>query len=1043
MRKLGFIIGVIVLLLGVMPLSDGLPAQAAEPPQPAPPLPQEAPPQVVPVVPPTVIDGHALGFIPPSVGGAVGEEISGSSRVGMLSLPPAFDWRNYSGPNFTNGTYIVTSVKDQSTCGACYAFAAIANVESEVLFKTSTNASPGPDYSENNAKECNWRELNGFINPPGTPWGSCDGGNYYMLASLFSQKGIVDEVYDPYVAGDVACNSSCPYNKTLLNWSIISNGTMPTTNKLKQYIYDHGPVYTALWVDDGFYGYDGTFTLNYTASPGYTNHAVMIVGWNDSDTQHPDQVTGLPGQCWIVKNSWGPGWGDAGYFYMHYGSANIGLWSSYMADYQDYDNNGGMLYYDDDCWDTSWGFGSTTGWGLCKFIPQVSTNATRVEFWTTDVTPDVDIYIYDDFDGSTLSNLLDSELDYSFNEPGYHSVPLSSPLLLTAGDDVNVVVKFTNSAYQWPIPADPNGPSEVGRTYISATGADGTWTDLGTYDNDDVAIRLRTSGLAAGWYWKPGNYTDYALSGMPDFDQKQDNWVNAQGNWTYCGPVAVANSLWWFDSRNETNPVPPPTISDHYGLVTNFSAAWDDHDVRNVIPLVNNLSYLMDTDGQRTNVSHNGTDVHDMECGIDKYLVDTGYYGYYYETTVKMPDFQWIEDEIERCEDVVLLLGFWQEISPDYYKRVGGHYVTCAGVNSNYSQLGLSDPDCDNAEAGGPGLVPVAHPYPHNSSVHNDTQYVSHDIYNVVTSPSPGGIWGLEDYASGINISDFQYQNCPPEFKYQEWPYEPGLPVYTEIEYAVAVSPKPDLNEVIDSDYVYNETDGNTSIRVHVVNETWDATIWDIEVYFWTGNMTAEVYQEDFSVPLQYCQDYYFNVTYPLEPEIIVLHFSNETGENIGFAFSTPQAAGNATLIGHLTFPGNATARVMDVSFYDNITHALQFSVNSTTDASGNFTVDNVTPGLYDIKVKNYTCLSEVERGINLTAGSTVYVNFGSSREGDSNGNNGVNAADFSLLVAAYGSTPGSANWNEHCDYNRSNSVNAADFSLLVGSYGKSGDSYP
>ena len=150
-----------------------------------------------------------------------------------------------------------------------------------------------------------------------------------------------------------------------------------------------------------------------------------------------------------------------------------------------------------------------------------------------------------------------------------------------------------------------------------------------------------------------------------------------------------------------------------------------------------------------------------------------------------------------------------------------------------------------------------------------------------------------------------------------------------------------------------------------------------------------------------------------------------------------------ATLNGHVTFPGTKSGRVMNVSFFDNSTHLLQFSINATTDANGNFTVNNITPGLYDVSVKNWTCLSEVERGVNLTAGGTTYVDFGSSREGDSNNNDIVTATDFSLLAGAYGSTPGSGNWNEHCDFNRSGSVTATDFSLLAGNYGKSGDPYP
>jgi len=924
----------------------------------------------VPVVLPTVVDGHGLGYLPPNVGSAqyVPGGLAGSSLVGgppPVGQPAAFDWRTSDK---------VTSVKNQGTCGACYAFAAIANVESRILIDTDTNSSTsGIDFSENNAKECNWRELNDYNDPPGTPWGSCDGGNYYMLASLFSQKGIVDESYDPYVAGDVQCNSSCPYNKTLLDWRIISTNFVPNNLTLKNYIMTYGPVYTTLWVDDGFdASYPGTFTLNYTAPPYQANHAVMIVGWNDSDINHPDQVTGAPGRCWIVKNSWGPGWGENGYFYMDYDAANIGLWSSYMDDWQDYDNNGSILYYDDDCWSQSWGYGSTTGWGLCNFTPPSNTYATAVEFWTTDATTNVDIYIYDDFDGSSLSNLLTSELNYSFNESGYHSVPLSSPVPLTSGDAVNVVVNFTNSAYNWPIPADQNGPSETGRTYISPDGTNSSWTDLGAYANDDVAIRLRTSGYyeppEPEWYWKPGNWTDYALSGMPDFDQRQDNWTNPQGNWTYCGPVAVANSLWWFDSREEPSPVPPPTINDNYGLVTNFSNPWDDHDAQNVIPLVNTLAWYMDTDGQRTNTSRNGTNVYDMQWGIDKYLIDTGFYGYYYEKTMPMPDFHWIESEIERCEDVVLLLGFWQEnpVMGEWY-RVGGHYVTCAGVNSNQMQLGISDPCLDNAEAGGPGRVPVPHPYPHNSSVHNDTQYVSHDIYTVTPSPSPGGIWGLENYDYGLNVSDFQFQNCPPEFEYQQGSYMPGLPVSTEIEYAVAVSPKPDLNEVIDSDYVYNETDGNVTIRVHVIDEGWDGIICDMEALFWTEAVGTYWAPRIVFPPLEYCEDYYFNITYDDEPEIVVLHFSNEAEENIGFAFSTPRPA----IIDGTVYEANASP--LDGATV-NLTGPQAKS--TTTNASGYYTFIVDQTGDYTVNVTGGG-LTYAEKGVDVVKmGQTYTCNF-------------------------------------------------------------------
>jgi len=122
------------------------------------------------------------------------------------------------------------------------------------------------------------------------------------------------------------------------------------------------------------------------------------------------------------------------------------------------------------------------------------------------------------------------------------------------------------------------------------------------------------------WYFK-ASYEDYAPSGVPDFDQRQDNWNNSAGAWTWCGPLAVANSLWWFDSKFEPNPVPPPAINDGFQLVAAYGA-WDDHDPLNVEPFVNDLAWFMDTDGNRTGLSHSGTRVRDMEAGIAQYLQD-------------------------------------------------------------------------------------------------------------------------------------------------------------------------------------------------------------------------------------------------------------------------------------------------------------------------------------------------------------------------------------------------------------------------------------
>ena len=324
------------------------------------------------------------------------------------------------------------------------------------------------------------------------------------------------------------------------------------------------------------------------------------------------------------------------------------------------------------------------------------------------------------------------------------------------------------------------------------------WVNLGTLNPGQVHTVFVDfhAQTTREMYWKEGGWVDYAPNGMPDFSQRQDQWDNPPGSlqkWYACGPVAAANSLWWFDSKFEPNPVPPPTINNGYNLVTAYGP-WDDHDARNVQPLVNNLAALMGTNPAT------GTSVHTLATGVAQYITNTVGPGLYTVTKQKSPTFDWVVEEVRRSEDVVLLLGFWQALPtfPPSYVRVGGHYVTVAGANSITPTIGLSDPYLNRAEQGGSGRVlPAPHVALHvplTDTVHNDAKYVSHDAYAADLTPvTPAGVWEITGYAStcadvnnflGQNIGDFSnFPSC-----------QAGSPIITEVEYAVAVSPTTPTN---------------------------------------------------------------------------------------------------------------------------------------------------------------------------------------------------------------------------------------------------------
>ncbi|MCX6832484.1 MAG: dockerin type I repeat-containing protein, partial [candidate division Zixibacteria bacterium] len=146
----------------------------------------------------------------------------------------------------------------------------------------------------------------------------------------------------------------------------------------------------------------------------------------------------------------------------------------------------------------------------------------------------------------------------------------------------------------------------------------------------------------------------------------------------------------------------------------------------------------------------------------------------------------------------ILLLGFWQEIpgNPPYCTRIGGHYVTVAGVCTTTTRICISDPFFDHNE----GEPPAGSA--HVSAIHNDARLVSgphgtihHDIYNVAPgqftclTPIPLPL-ELTDYPDNFSdIIQFEQMNQPMMPPIVGAPVQ-GLPVHTMLEWVVMVCPK-------------------------------------------------------------------------------------------------------------------------------------------------------------------------------------------------------------------------------------------------------------
>jgi len=178
-----------------------------------------------------------------------------------------------------------TNIKDQKSCGSCYSFGASATYEGWKLKKGEGTKDLSEQYFMMKAKAIG-------------PYGGCSGWYLDTSMNLLKNYGVCDESVCPYKAAESACAGSPAIVHQIKGWA--STTDIATIKKaLKQ----NSPVYCgfAVYSDFSYYS-SGYYAYTSGSLRGY--HAVCIVGYDDTG--------------WTVKNSWGTGWGESGYFRIKY-----------------------------------------------------------------------------------------------------------------------------------------------------------------------------------------------------------------------------------------------------------------------------------------------------------------------------------------------------------------------------------------------------------------------------------------------------------------------------------------------------------------------------------------------------------------------------------------------------------------------------------------------------------------------------------------------------------------------------------------------------
>lgn len=233
------------------------------------------------------------------------------------TLPEAFSWRDREGRDW------LMPVRNQRACGSCAAFAITSLLEMRVKLDLQEPDLP-IDLSDSQCLTC--------------AGGSCTEGISIVdgLAVLLA-RGVPTEECAPYtqtVGGNVlltACDAGCDgWERGIVRLDDVVRiqwdeaAPLDEQVRLMKAAMLEGPLLVAIDVWEDLFDHDGGAYAPASEDPALIvgRHALLLVGWDDALG------------AWEVRNSWGPNWGDGGYFHMRWGAANshVQVWSAVGAD---------------------------------------------------------------------------------------------------------------------------------------------------------------------------------------------------------------------------------------------------------------------------------------------------------------------------------------------------------------------------------------------------------------------------------------------------------------------------------------------------------------------------------------------------------------------------------------------------------------------------------------------------------------------------------------------------------------------------------------
>ena len=411
-----------------------------------------------------------------------------SISISLFSqTPETFDLRDVDGVNY------VTSVKSQQG-GTCWTHGSMASMEGNLLMTGNWDANG--ESGEPNLAEYHldwWNGYNQYYNQDlDDPFNNGQGlevhmgGDYRVTTAYMSRlEGAVRDI-DGQSYNTPPTHFSDDfhiYYPKRVEW-YNAGEDLSNIELIKEKVMENGVMAICMCYDNSFMsGYNHYQPASSSLEP---NHSVSIIGWDDNhSTQAPNDG------AWLIKNSWGSGWGYSGYFWIAYEDKHacknpeMGAVSFIDVDIIEYDT---AYYHDYHGWrDTL----TAASEAFNAFKANVDEDIVAVSFFTAESNVDYTVKIFADFTDGELS---DERISFSGSAEfsGMYTIDLPEVVSFFEEEDFYVYINFSAGGHPYDrtsdVPVLLGGSSKVIVPSIAAENQsfymqDDAWLDFFDYDD--------------------------------------------------------------------------------------------------------------------------------------------------------------------------------------------------------------------------------------------------------------------------------------------------------------------------------------------------------------------------------------------------------------------------------------------------------------------------------------------------------------------------------------------------------------------------------